>query len=552
MRKIVIWLILLLFVLSGCLAPPTIAQPISDFGMDLLVPGASLESNLEPEEEKPTIPVVGGELNIAVPLPRTLNPLLNSDPGVDEFLRLIFEPLVIFDEFMKPAANPAIVQSIVFAPDGRSLTITLRDNVFWEDNSPITAADIAFSIDFLRFTAPQSALYKNNALAIASHSIQNNRNIQLNFNSPMWHMKYMLNFPVIPADYYRTSTMSDIRSARNMHPLGNGPFRFHSYELANSLTLIPNQNAPAGRPFISKITALVMRDELGETYAFEQGIVDVSVGSPSDFGRHSANGKNRASQFNVNDFDFIGFNFRRTIFADIAIREAIAHSFDYNEAINRYFDYDLVAQAPINPASWLFEDDLLKYSYEPEKAAEIFASLGFTKGADGFFERVISEILPPLRLSMTIIVNQDNAQGMGISKILQSGLIEVGVDTTLEILPFDDFRTRLSLGDFDIMVGTLSFFSTPSSDFLHSGSSNNMLRYNSSELDNIINSMFSASNEAIFEQAAINMQHYIADNLPILGVAFRRKMLFTSGFVHGNIIARQGHIFINANQWFIQ
>jgi len=309
--------------LHGCMGPLPISLPNPDFALNLAQPAPTPAPSPTPS---PIRAAYGGHLYIAMPLPVTLNPLLNSDPDVDTVLRLIFEPLVIFDYEQHPIPNPAITQSIVFSADGNTLAVTLRDNIFWEDGSPITSDDIAFSIDVLRFSAPATAIYRSNVANIASHMALDGRTLQINLHSPMWAMKYMLAFPIIPADYYRPVSMTNLRAARNMHPLGNGPFRFFEHELASHLKLMANEDAPGGRPYIGTIMAIFLRDMDGAGYAFERGLTHVLLAGAEDWGRFGAMGKTRAAEILTNDFDFIGFNFRNPLFADYETRAAIAAS----------------------------------------------------------------------------------------------------------------------------------------------------------------------------------------------------------------------------------
>jgi len=505
---------------------PPIATPNPDFAVNLNQPE---EAEAPPQTAPviPTMPVRGGELRVAMPMTVTLNPLLNSDPDVDAVLRLIFEPLVMLDDYKRPHPNPAITQSVVFSADGRSLAVSLLDDIFWEDGSPITSADIAFSIDVLRFNAPESALHRLNVSNIASHAVLDERTLQINLINPNWAMKYMLNFPIIPFEYYRHVPMSNPGAPRNMHPLGNGPFRFLSYDAASSLELIANEYAPGGMPYISRVSVKILRDIDGARYAFEQGLTDVLAATPYDWGRYSAMGKNRAAQVLTGHFDFVGFNSRNPLFASHEAREAVARSFDLETARQRYYTQADAAIAPINPESWLAAYNLYEHYYDPARARMYFSGL---------------EEVPQI----SIIVNAANPEGIGAAIILASGLEYVGVDVKLEILPFQTFALRADAADFDIIVGGIMVSPAPNFGFL-----NAILGYSSEELNLAMTMMSHALSESGLTQAAITAQHYVADNLPIIGMAFRRQVLYTAGHIHGHIEISNNDIFANVREWFI-
>ena len=43
--------------------------------------------------------------------------------------------------------SPFIASSWQFSPDGRSLAVTLRDDIQWSDGRPVTARDVAFTYE---------------------------------------------------------------------------------------------------------------------------------------------------------------------------------------------------------------------------------------------------------------------------------------------------------------------------------------------------------------------------------------------------------------------
>jgi len=567
-RKIMPFLLLIILLsLASCTPSPVpyIAQADPDFGRNISQAQAQgQEPALQEDGENDEISyenmhtalaagTANGHLRISMSMPATLNPLLNSDPHVAQVLRLIFEPLVILDQNLRPIPNPAITQSIIFAPDGRSLSVSLRENIYWEDGSAITSGDIAFSIDVLRFSAPETAVYRKNVSNIASHSIIDSGSIQINLVSPVWSMKYMLNFPIIPANYYRPVSMTNLMAGRNMHPLGNGPFRFHSYELANHLELIANENAPGGVPGINRITAVILRDIETSVHAFEQGVIDILVSNLGNSGRYAAMGKNRAAELPAGSFDFIGFNFNRSIFAYREIRAAIAHSLDLNAILQRYYTLRDAAIAPINPSSWLAAADLESYSFDIQRAVDLFNYVGFVPGPDGILQRQLSEVLPVVQLSMTILVNEANAPGLSTAHILSQGLTASGVDSSVEALPFEQFKARIQASDFDIMIGGFDLSPVPDFDFLHSENigSANIFGYSSEELDLLLSMLNNAPSESAFYNSAIAVQHYIAENLPFLGIGFHRQVLYTAQHISGNIQVSYGHIFLNVQEWLV-
>ena len=478
--------------------------------------------------QTPISPTPGGTLRLSMPLPRTLNPLLNSDPYVAQILKLIFEPVVIFDNEKRPVPNPAIIQNIVFAPSGQTVNITLHENIFWEDGVAITSADIAFSIDVLRNHAPQTAVYHQNATFIASHDIIDTQTIHLTLNAPMWRMMYYFDFPIIPAHYYTGVPMSNLAHARNMHPVGNGAFRFYSHTTASRLELIASAYAPGGRAYIDQVTVAILRNFDDALHSFEQGVSDAFVGYVSQLGRFHSLGKNMVGTSFGHEFDFVGFNNSSLFFNDLAMRSAISAFLPAN-------------QLPIHPNTWLATDT-------PPLDPASFAELGFTLGEHDILERRPAPGLSFAPFAITVIVNEENSRAVNTANNLHEQLTAQGVAVSLYTLSHADFLARLNAGTFDLMIGSIDLGFKPSLEFLRNYS---FLGFNSSNFNRLLDDINLATNESAFVYAMHRAQEYIAYNLPIIGLGFAELGFFVGPRIHGNFSPSGHSFFVGTSSWFI-
>src|SRR3989338_8545242 len=96
-----------------------------------------------------TVPPAGGSYTEAlVGAPSRLNPLLDYANPVDRDLdRLIFSGLTRFDVSGRPAPDLA---NWIIAPDNMTYTFVLRANAQWHDGTPVTTADVAFTVVLLQ------------------------------------------------------------------------------------------------------------------------------------------------------------------------------------------------------------------------------------------------------------------------------------------------------------------------------------------------------------------------------------------------------------------
>ncbi len=66
----------------------------------------------------------------------------------------IYEGLLRYSPKLEPL--PGLAESWTVSEDGKIYTFKLRKGVTWHDGKPFTAADVLFSIDFLKQTHPRA------------------------------------------------------------------------------------------------------------------------------------------------------------------------------------------------------------------------------------------------------------------------------------------------------------------------------------------------------------------------------------------------------------
>src|SRR6266850_817078 len=79
--------------------------------------------------------------------PTSVNPLGARTQADRDLVALVFEGLVTLDPLGEP--RPGLAQSWTMATDGRSWTFHLRDDGQWHDGSPVTEADVVFTVKTL-------------------------------------------------------------------------------------------------------------------------------------------------------------------------------------------------------------------------------------------------------------------------------------------------------------------------------------------------------------------------------------------------------------------
>lgn len=129
-----------------------------------------------------------------------------------------------------------LAEGVWVSDDFKQMAFKIRDNAFWHDGTPLTAADVVFT--FNTFKEHGSAGIKTALMDLAT--IERVSKNEILFTA---HPDSLANptlvfalgaYPILPEHYWATR---DITKTTTKPPLGSGPYRVAKYELGRNITL---------------------------------------------------------------------------------------------------------------------------------------------------------------------------------------------------------------------------------------------------------------------------------------------------------------------------
>ncbi|MCL2365004.1 MAG: ABC transporter substrate-binding protein [Defluviitaleaceae bacterium] len=457
-----------------------------------------------------------GTLRLSMRPPQTLNPLLNRDPSVAQILQLLFEPLAVLDENLRPVGHLA---SLEFSLDYTVVIVTIRNDTIWSDGLPVTADDLIFSVETLR-NAPHDAIYRRFVENIEDVARLNDRTARISFVDAHPAVGYALLFPLIPRHYYLLET--DPASLRNMMPVGNGPFLFEG--MGQAVQLVRNAHTFRALPAFERVEVLLLPDAQIDLYAFDRGLIDALRLPMPEWTRNPGATPVHGDDFPAMYFEHIGFNLEREIFHDIYVRQGIAQLINASEIIETlYLHHAVRAATPIHPLSWKYDPAVQPLPYDPQRA-----------------NMLLRDVPRDAYNPWQIIVGADSPERVTIARRLADALNGFGIYVETHELPHDEFVTRLMGNDFDLYVGWMELCFAPDFAFLFPH-------------DPVLEGLFAvtrfAATETAFLAAMGQLQQAFIDQVPVVGLAFRHS----SVLMHPRIIAGEapaaGRPFLYVNRW---
>lgn len=386
--------------------------------------------------------------------PPTIKPFDNTGGAANTVKLMMYRGLMSYDA--NGTLVPELAESVEWS-DSKTVVFKLRSNAVFHDGSPVTAADVVFSLG--EITKEGSSAYLKSDLKIISEAkALDDKTVQLTLGSPSAvFLDLMASYccPVISAK----STPDNV--------IGAGPFTMKGSEKG---VYIEVQRFPdyfvKDEPKVDGIRFIAYADENLRYAALEAGDVDLIEYLPwTQFDTVEASSTLRMES-TLGPFMFLLFNVTQGPFANAKVRQAVGFAIQRQDVVDAAFAGRGVPLYGLpNPQGSPFDltDPEHQWSFDVEKAKALLAEAGYP---NGFECRLLA--------TSTYGMHQDTAS------VVQAYLGMIGINATLDL---PDWGTRVTAGKegkYDIAVhGTSGNYNDPDAlwSLLYSGNPSYLQSY---------------------------------------------------------------------------
>lgn len=320
---------------------------------------------------------------------------------------------------------PLLAESWTITPDGKIYTFKLRKAIKFHNGSPFTSEDVKVTFErnrALRMRASWQVQPIDTIETPDEHTVV----IRLKNRFTPFLMA-MARAYIMSAKAIRENDRGDrAQQFFNASMVGTGPYKFVEWTRESTITFEKNPDYWRGwqGPHFEKIVLRHVPDPTTQRLLIERGEVDFALQIRPDDAL--ALRRNPNIVFEVGPTTAT-FNFPmklRDALKDVKVRQAMAYSFPYDQAIQGIrggFASRIYGPFPKGVPGYT-EEGLIKYTYDPEKAKALLEEAGYKMGRGGLREK---DGLP-LRLEVwTIAVLPFEKEA---ALLWQSALRDIGVE----------------------------------------------------------------------------------------------------------------------------
>jgi len=498
-----------------------------------------------------------GEIYLPLTTLKTLNPLMTNNLSYFYFSKLIYEGLFEFDDNLKPI--PELVYSYSIGNGGKTISLKLRDDVYWHDGEKFTSKDVLFTINALNnlpldstygdsLYGPLSSSTNGKLRDIINANIVDDYNIEIIFNTTYSNCLEILTFPIIPSHRYNASTILMID---NYIPIGTGPYKYEEYDKFKSMTLVANDDYREGKPTIERIIGKILENQELIKSSYDAGQIHVAPISEVDRNKYKQYNRTNIIEYISSDYELLSFNLQNEILGNESgkiIRQAISHAINRNRIIEKiYLGHAVANYLPIHPKSWLNNQLNIEYEYNRSHSIDLLNQGGFVDlDGDGIREDVEGETL-----EFNIITNNTNLLRIKAVEMIKDDLEKIGIKLTLDIVPnykdidedakLNDLNNTLDIiraGKYDIALIGMQMSIIPDLSFLYHSKeigNNNFSKYASPLMDQYLNNAFVAQNEEQKLKAYGELLNLVYEELPYISLYNRNNAILIDSMIMGEI-----------------
>lgn len=375
--------------------------------------------------------------------PRQLNPLLllpNGPPSERDLAALLFNGLTRPGPDGQP--QPALAERWAISPDATAYTFTLRSGLRWHDGAPLTADDVAWTLNAVRgddFPGDPALrdIWRNVRVTALDA-----RRIECVLSEPFAPFLAATMLPILPAHVLRDvppSAWADQPFSRA--PIGSGPFRLEQLTTGAAL-LRPFEGAANGRPALDLVVLRFFANAATANDALRwrdvQGVATTSAAPTSRTLRSITTG--------LDEYTILTFNVTDGLLADQAVRRTLAEGLD-RDALARAFGPARTLETPILPDTWAAAPGVALPPFDPTAAAANLDALGWTRGPDGLRRRDDAVLRLPLLVA-------DDAGQRRLAAAIAAQWEALGLVVEVQPLATAALNERLVLRDFSVVLQT--------------------------------------------------------------------------------------------------
>ncbi len=450
--------------------------------------------------------------------PSTFDPRLAADAYSSKLCRLIYSGLFRLDKKLR--LTPHLLESYQ-AVSAQEYRFVLRPDVRFQDGSPLTSEDVAWTYNSIREQKVPSPHYSTFS-KIAAIEIEDAQRFTIKLKEPF-------------APFLSALTLGIVRQGKDETLVGSGPFQVSDFVEDEQVILTRFDDYFAGAAKPQQLVFRVIRDDNLRVLDLVRGRIDLLQNNvPAALIPYVRKRKDLVVQSEPGiNYSYMGFNLEDPHLSNAKVRRAFAHALNIPEMI-RYKLKGMARPATgiLAPMHWAYHKPGMRYSYNPQKAMALLDEAGFPD-PDG----------PGPQSRFRILYKTSSKRDrVGMARLISQYLNKVGVDVLVTPYEWGTLFRDIRAGNFQLYTLTwvgvtepdIYYYVFNSSQIPPKGGNRN--RYRNKVIDSLTEAGRSTNSPQERKRIYEEVQSIAADELPYISLWYEDVILVRRRDVKGYVM----------------
>ena len=492
--------------------------------------GASAKAGARAASATSSVSVFTGQVGDFV---ENFDPFNPTGSYLQPTLGVIYEALFYYNKAKAEAPVPVLGTSFKWNKAGTLLTVQVRKGVKWSNGSPLTPADVAYSLNLV------DANKALNTTGTTWHARATGSAVVIKFPATAFTLEAQLlgNEPIVPEAIWKK--IKNPTSVINKTPVGSGPYELKQFT-PQTILLVKNPNywgTGANKPAVDEVRYIELANADAATTALETGSVDYMGSFLPTLKQIAASDKNvvysntpqATTDLVTCSNAALGCTGPQT---DVAVRQAIYYAMDRTQLDKQALDGfgkpasptllpNFVNGGQIENSAW----KQVPQTANAAKANSILKADGWTKNSSGYYAKNGQE------LDLTVNVVSGWTDYDTDCTLLQGQLQAAGIKLTVNEVAQQAWTQAEVSGNFELSLNSINMGASSNpyytyDDYLDSGATakvgtsatTNTSRFSNPTVDKAISSLAKTNNTKTEAADYKTIQTAVVNDMPYIPV----------------------------------
>jgi len=371
----------------------------------------------------------------------SINPVYANSDAENDLLELMFSGLMTYSKDMEIVPDLARDYPEI-EDEGRIYKFYLRENLFWQDGTPLTADDVVFTIKTIQNQL--SGPYLANWVGIKVEKI-NDLTVRFTLQKPYAAFLENCTLKIIPKHIWEQTTNLPLEQS-----IGSGKYKIKEVKINSAgqmqyLILEKNNLYYGKKPYIEEIKFLFFENLQDLVRAAKKGsITSLNLSYNEKIDNWQEN------KLSIPRYFAVFFNQEKSkVLAQSEVRMALSYATNKTEISEK------IVNSPILPDFYGFKQPSEVYEFNLQKAKEILENAGFKdENGDGVLEKMVKRELA-FSFKSQLATGSQGKEVTELQKCLQGKVTGYfGPETKQLVIEFQEKYAQEILGPAGLTKGT--------------------------------------------------------------------------------------------------